>query len=48
VIFTENQKGWIRNEPVSFGTSLDEEIQRKIKKSILQHETITFINQLVN
>lgn len=54
VIFTEDSKGWIKdqvkslssNKLIDVNKSLDLEIQRKIKKSILAHETIKYINKL--
>ncbi|CAD8196125.1 unnamed protein product [Paramecium pentaurelia] len=48
VIFTENIKGWVKEQfkQLESGNQLDSKIKAKIRKQLIQHETINFVNKL--
>ncbi|CAD8122639.1 unnamed protein product [Paramecium sonneborni] len=48
VIFTENIKGWVKEQfkQLESGKQLDQKIKAKIRKQLIQHETINFVNKL--
>lgn len=49
MIFSESKQGWIKDQLKTLASShpdLDEKIQAKIRKQIIQHETINYVNKL--
>ncbi|KAM3132153.1 hypothetical protein pb186bvf_015748 [Paramecium bursaria] len=48
VIFTESANGWIKDQIKMFNNNqnLDSRIQAKIRKQIIQNETLNFVNKL--
>ncbi|CAK57375.1 unnamed protein product (macronuclear) [Paramecium tetraurelia] len=48
LIFTENTKGWVKKQfkQLESGNKLDSKIKAKIRKQLIQHETINFVNKL--
>ena len=55
VVFQQRQESWIKNQLKALQTQendtnnnkLTEDIQRRIRKSVIEHETITFVSKLL-